>query len=55
MKIIEKIHAYEIFVKNGKIESTEAQQIKTELDNIGYEIPEVDLELWKFLAEQNNG
>lgn len=55
LKIIEKIHAYEIFVKNGKIESTEAQQIKTELDNIGYEIPEVDLELWKFLAEQNNG
>ncbi|MCK5719908.1 MAG: hypothetical protein KAH84_08195, partial [Thiomargarita sp.] len=54
LKITEKIHTYEMLVKDGKINSQEAKDIKNKLDENGYEIPESDLELWKFLAERKN-
>jgi hypothetical protein len=37
-------------VKNGEIESSKAKDIKKLFDEIGYEIPQQDLELWQFLA-----
>ena len=55
LDILENIHRYEQLVKNGEIESPLAKSIKKEFDEIGYEIPKQDLELWQFLAEQQNG
>jgi predicted ATP-binding protein involved in virulence len=55
LNILDDIHTYEQLVKNGKVESSKAKEIKQNFDNIGYEIPPQDLELWIFLAEQQNG
>jgi len=50
LNILDDIHRYEQLVKNGEIESTKAKDIKKLFDEIGYEIPRQDLELWQFLA-----
>jgi len=52
LDILEKIHTYEQLVKNGEMESSKAIEIKKIFDNVGYEIPQQDLELWIFLAGQ---
>jgi len=44
-------HEYEQLVRDGKADDREAKKLKIKLDDAGYEIPEVDAELWKFLAE----
>jgi len=50
LNILDDIHRYEQLVKNGEIESSKAKDIKKLFDEIGYEIPRQDLELWQFLA-----
>lgn len=55
LDILEQIHTYEQLVKSGEIDSLKAKEIKKIFDNMGYEIPQQDLELWIFLAEQQNG
>jgi len=50
LNILDDIHRYEQLVKNGEIESSKAKDIKKLFDEIGYEIPQQDLELWQFLA-----
>ena len=55
LDILEQIHTYEQLVKNGEIDSLKAKEIKKIFDKVGYEVPQQDLELWIFLAEQQNG
>jgi predicted ATP-binding protein involved in virulence len=50
--ILEKVHAYEQLVRHRNIDSQEAIALKAMLDKCGYQIPEADLALWKFLASQ---
>lgn len=48
--ILETAHAYEQQVRNGQEDSAQAQQIKAELDDAGYQVDERDLDTWRFLA-----
>jgi predicted ATP-binding protein involved in virulence len=52
LDILEKIHEYEQLVRDGLIDSDKGREVKARLDNAGYEIPEADLALWKFLSQQ---
>ncbi|CAI8831366.1 putative ATP-binding protein involved in virulence [Pseudomonas sp. IT-P74] len=52
MDIVETAHAYEQLVRDGSGTSLQAQKLKKEMDDAGYEISEADMTLWTFLAAQ---
>lgn len=52
MQIVETAHAYEQLFRDGAGMTPQAQQLKQELDEAGYEISEADMTLWTFLAAQ---
>lgn len=51
-EILEMVHVYEHLVRSGKMSSQEGLKLKSELDAAGYEIPESELALWKFMGQQ---
>jgi predicted ATP-binding protein involved in virulence len=53
MDIVATAHAYEQQVRSGAGRSADAQKLKQELDQAGYQIPEAQAALWAFLAEQS--
>lgn len=54
LSINDAINRYEQLVREGKIDSYEAQLALERLNNEGYEIPEAKLSLWKFLANNKD-
>ncbi|MNZ83349.1 recombination protein F [compost metagenome] len=52
MDIVETAHAYEQLVRDGSGTSLQAQKLKKEMDDAGYEISEADMTLWTSLAAQ---
>ena len=48
--IKDKLHSYEQHVRNGKENTSEAQKIFRELESMGYEFDESDIDTWRFLA-----
>lgn len=52
LKVLEKIYDYEQIVRDGLMDSDRGREMKSELDEAGYEIPEADLALWQFLGKQ---
>lgn len=53
LEIVKTAHEYELLIRGGAGESTQARQLKRKLDEAGYQIPEAQLSLWRFLAEQS--
>ena len=51
-EVLDKVHAYEQLVRNGQKNNDDGQELKAQLDKVGYEIPEADLALWEFLGKQ---
>ncbi len=49
--ITETAHAYEQFAREGETDRPQAKELKAELDKAGYQISQVEAELWDFLAE----
>jgi predicted ATP-binding protein involved in virulence len=51
----ESIRQFEQLVRAGKEDSSEASELRTELDNAGYQIHESDIVTWRFLAARKAG
>jgi len=49
--ITETAQAYEQFARDGEADKPQAKELKAELDKAGYQIPQIEAELWDFLAE----
>ena len=51
----ERIRQFEQLVRAGMENSSDARQLRAELDEAGYQIHESDLTTWRFLAARNKG
>jgi predicted ATP-binding protein involved in virulence len=51
----ERIREFEQLVRAGMENSSDARQLRAELDEAGYQIHESDLTTWRFLAARNEG
>lgn len=51
----ERIREFEQLVREGMENSSDARQLRAELDEAGYQIHESDLTTWRFLAARNEG
>lgn len=51
----ERIREFEQLVRAGMENSSDARQLRAELDEAGYQIHESDLATWRFLAARNEG
>lgn len=51
----ERIRQFEQLVRVGMENSSDARQLRAELDEAGYQIHESDLTTWRFLAARNEG
>lgn len=55
MPLQDTIHTFEQYVRAGKENSPEAQQLRSDLDKAGYQIHDSDLVTWRFLASRKLG
>jgi len=51
----DSIHRYEQLIRCGQEDSPDAQQLRTLLENEGYQFHESDLSTWRFLAARKTG
>ncbi len=54
LPLLDTVHAYEQYVRQGQEDSAQAQALKTALDQAGYQIAASDLAKWRFLASRSN-
>jgi predicted ATP-binding protein involved in virulence len=52
LALLDDVHAYEQLVRAGQEASEDAVQLKTKLDQAGYQVHESDLVTWRFLASR---